>query len=75
MNHWHHIQISYSRDSSGYVSYHSVWFDGAESPINATAFSAFALGWPPVLLTNFQVDGFGSGSNTIYLDKVTISRW
>ena len=75
MNQWHHVQISYSRNSSGYVTYHSVWLDGSESQINATVPSAFALGWAPVLLTNFQIDGIGSGSNTVYLDKVTISRW
>ena len=74
-NAWHHIQVSYSRDNSGNVTYHSVWFDGAENPINATVPSSFALGWAPVLLTNFQVDGVGSGSNTVYLDNLTISRW
>ncbi len=72
---WHHIQISYSRDDSGNVTYHSVWLDGVESPINATVPSSFALGWAPVLLTNFQIDGLGSGSNTVYLDNLTISRW
>ena len=75
VNTWHHVQISYSRNSSGYVTYHSVWLDGHESQINATVPSAFALGWGPVLLTNFQVDGRGSGSNTVYLDKLTVSRW
>jgi hypothetical protein len=74
-NAWHHIQVSYSRDNSGNVTYHSVWLDGTEDPIDATVPSAFALGWGPVLLTNFQVDGIGSGSNTVYLDKLTISRW
>jgi hypothetical protein len=74
-NAWHHIQVSYSRDSSGNVTYHSVWLDGVESPIDATVPSSFALGWSPVLLTNFQIDGLGSGSNTVYLDKLTISRW
>ncbi len=74
-NAWHHIQISYSRDDSGNVTYHSVWLDGVESPINATVPSSCALGWAPVLLTNFQIDGLGSGSNTVYLDNLTISRW
>lgn len=72
---WHHIQISYSRDDSGAVTYHSVWLDGVEAQINATVPSSFALGWTPTLLTNFQVDGIGSGSNTVYLDKLSISRW
>jgi len=74
-NAWHHIQISYSRDDSGNVTYNSVWLDGTESPINKTVPSAFALGWGSVLLTNFQIDGLGSGSNTVYLNELTISRW
>lgn len=74
-NQWHHIQISYSRDDSGNVTYHSVWLDGVEKQINATVLSSFALGWTPSLVTNFQVDGIGSGSNSIYLDKLSISRW
>lgn len=72
---WHHIQISYSRDDSGNVTYHSVWLDGVEAQINATVPSSFALGWTPTLLANFQIDGIGSGSNTVYLDKFSISRW
>lgn len=74
-NQWHHVQISYSRDDSGTVTYHSVWLDSVEAQINATVPSSFALGWTPSLLTNFQIDGAGSGSNTVYLDKLTISRW
>jgi hypothetical protein len=73
---WHHVQIAYSRDGSGNVNYQSVWLDGVQSPLNATAPSAFALGWGPVLLTNFQVDGLGtSGSSTVYLDDLTVYRW
>jgi hypothetical protein len=76
INAWHHIQISYSRNDSGVVTYKSVWFDDAEQPLNATVLSAFALGWAPALLTNFEVDGLGSGgSNTVYLDDLTIYRW
>ncbi len=74
-NTWHHVQISYSRDDSGNVTYNSVWLDGLESPLNVTVPSEFALNWNPVLLTNFQVDGNQSGSNTVYLDGLTISRW
>lgn len=73
---WHHVQIWYSRDNSGNVTYHSVWLDGTEQPINATVPSAFSLGWASVLLTNFQVDGRGAdGSMTAFLDKLTIYRW
>jgi hypothetical protein len=76
MNKWHHVQISYSRDSSGYVTYKAVWLDGAEQAINARVFSGFALGWGPVLLANYQVDGLGgSGSVTSYLDSLTVYRW
>lgn len=74
---WHHIQISTSRDDSGNVTYHSVWFDGVESPINRTVNSDFSLGWAlGALVANFQVDGLGtSGSSTLYLDHFTIYRW
>jgi hypothetical protein len=76
-NTWHHVQIRYSRNDSGEVTYQSVWFDGAESTINATVSSAFALGWSPTLLTNFQIDSYapGSASSTAYLDNLTIYRW
>ncbi len=76
-NAWHHVQISYSRDDSGNVTYHSVWLDGAQQTINATVPSSFALGWQVgVVQTQFQIDGLvTSGSSAVYLDKLTISRW
>jgi hypothetical protein len=74
-NTWHHIQISYSRDDSGNVTYQSVWLDSVEQNINATVPSAFELGWAPMLLTNFQVDGYNSGADTVYLDQLTVYRW
>jgi hypothetical protein len=75
-NTWHRVQISYSRDNSGNVTYKSVWFDGVQQDIYATVNSAFALGWGPALLANFQVDGIGlSGSSTAFLDNVTVYRW
>jgi len=75
-NSWHHIQILYSRNNSGAVTYESIWLDNIESPVNVTVPSSFALGWGSVLLTNFQVDGLGtSGTNTVYLDNLTISSW
>jgi hypothetical protein len=75
-NTWHHVQISYSRDDSGNVTYHDVWLDGHEQPINATVPSAFALGWSPTLLTNLQVDGLGGGGTAVvYLDDLTVYRW
>jgi len=73
---WHHIQIQTSRDDLGNVTYHSVWFDGVESPINKTINSDFALGWAlGALVANFQIDGIGTGSSTVFLDNFTISRW
>ncbi|MGA8530463.1 MAG: hypothetical protein WB622_12170 [Acidobacteriaceae bacterium] len=73
---WHHVQIAYSRDESGNVTYQSVWLDGVQSPVNATAPAAYALDWGPVLLTNFEIDGEGSsGSSTVYLDDLTVYRW
>ena len=72
---WHHVQISYSRDTWGNVTYHSVWLDGNQQPINITVYSAFALGWAPTLVTNFQVDGLGSGSTSVWVDKLTVYRW
>jgi hypothetical protein len=76
-NTWHHIQIGVSRDDSGNVTYHSVWFDGVEQPINKTVMSDFSLGWAlGALVSNFQVDGLGtSGSATIYVDNLKMSRW
>ena len=73
---WHHVQASFSRNDSGTIRYHSVWLDGVESKLEATAFGAADLGWGPVINTQFQVDGLGSsGTTTVYLDSLTISRW
>jgi hypothetical protein len=76
VNTWHHLQVSYSRDDEGNVTYNSVWLDSTQQSINATVPSAFALGWGSTLLTNFQIDGLGnSGSSVAYLDNMTIYRW
>lgn len=72
---WHHVQFSFSRDDSGYISYKSVWLDGQEFPINENAFGGADLGWGPTIMTQFQVDGLGSGHVTAYLENLTISRW
>jgi hypothetical protein len=76
-NTWHHVQVTYSRDDSGNVTYKSVWLDGVESGINATVPSAFALGWGPALLTNLQIDGAttGGSSSTVFMDDLVIYRW
>jgi hypothetical protein len=73
---WHHVQAYYSRDDSGSITYHSVWLDGAETTLNETVNGAFNLGWGPMINTQFQVDGLGSGGHsTVYLDNLTVSRW
>jgi hypothetical protein len=76
-NQWHHVQIYFSRNDSGWVTYHSVWLDGAEQDLNFTVFSGYALGWAPSLLTNFQIDGNSSGTTwgNVYLDEMTVYRW
>jgi len=74
---WHHVQFSYSRDDYGNVTYQSVWLDGNQQQIYVTVPSAYALGWAPALLTNFQVDSYSPGwsSSTIFLDNLALSRW
>jgi hypothetical protein len=76
INTWHHVQVSYSRDGSGNITYNAVWFDDIQQNIDVTVNSAFALGWAPALVTNFQIDGLGSsGTTTVYLDDLTVYRW
>ena len=77
VNTWHHVQIGFYRDDSGYVTYQWVALDGAKANIGAKAFSGYALKWGLTVLTNFQVDGgtsYASGSN-IYLDNFSVSYW
>lgn len=75
-NVWHHIQVAYSRDDSGNVTYKYVTFDGVQKNINETVPSSFALGWGSTLLTNFQIDGLGGyGTANAYIDKLTVYRW
>lgn len=76
-NTWHHVQIQYSRDTVGNVTYQSVWVDNVEQDLNVTVFSSFSLGWGSTLLSNFQIDGntSASSSTTVYLDNLTIYRW
>jgi hypothetical protein len=73
---WHHVQISYSRDpGTSKITYHSVWLDGKESPLNKTTNGLFALRWNGIVNTQFQIDGRGSGSASAYVDSLTVSRW
>jgi hypothetical protein len=76
-NQWHHIQIYYSHNESGWVTYHSVWLDGAAQSLNVSVFSGYALGWAPAIVTNFQIDGSSSGNTygKVYLDEMTVYRW
>ncbi len=75
-NTWHHVQMTYSRNGAGHVTYKSIWLDGVEEEINETVPSAFSLGWGKCLLTNFQVDGLGrKGAATVYVDHLSVYRW
>lgn len=77
VNKWHHVQIYFSRNSSGWVTYHSVWLDGAQQNLNFTVFSGYDLGWGPSLVTNFQIDGSSSGTTwgNVYMDEISVFRW
>jgi hypothetical protein len=78
-NTWHHIQIATHRDANGNATYDWIGVDGVYTDFqNATVFDAANLGWAKGdLLINFQIDGAssGSGSNTLYTDKLTVYRW
>ena len=76
-NTWHHVQLTYSRNDTGWITYKSVALDGATHQINTTVLGAFNLGWAPTLLVNVQLDGStsGSGSANVILDDLTIYRW
>ena len=76
-NQWHHIQLLYSRNDSGWITYKTVTLDGKVFNIWTTAYSAYALGWGPSLMVNVQVDGStsGSGGSHIFIDNMTVSRW
>jgi hypothetical protein len=74
---WHHVQIYFSHNESGWVTYHSVWLDGAAQDLNFTVFSGYELGWGQGVITNFQIDGNSSGTTwgNVYVDELTVSRW
>lgn len=72
---WHHLQAYYSRDNSGYITYHSVWLDGTEFKMNETVFGKYDLGWGPVINTQFQVDGLDSSHANVYLANLSVFRW
>jgi hypothetical protein len=77
VNAWHHVQIAFYRDDSGFVTYQWVSLDGAQQTLNTKTFSGFALGWGKTVLTNFQVDGgtsYSYGSN-VFLDNLNVSYW
>jgi len=76
-NQWHHLQIYFSHDGNGWVTYHSVWLDGNEEDLNFDVFSGFNLGWGPGVLTNFQIDGNNPGTSwgNVYLDELTVYHW
>lgn len=77
VNQWHHIQIYFSHNTSGWVTYHTVWLDGVAQNLNYTVFSGYDLGWGPSIVTNFQIDGAIAGTSwgNIYMDELKVSRW
>lgn len=76
-NAWHHVQLTYSRDTNGDVTYETVSLDGVEQAFSgATGPSLFALRWGQVLLTNLQLDGMGaSGAQSVELSSTTVYAW
>lgn len=76
-NTWHHVQLSYSRNDTGWITYKSATVDGVSQSINTTVLGAFNLGWSPTLLVNVQLDGAtsGSGSASVILDDLIVYRW
>ena len=76
-NAWHHVQLTYSRNDTGWITYKSVALDGVSHAINTTVLGAADLGWSPSLLVNVQMDGStsGSGSAHVIMDDLTIYRW
>jgi len=78
-NTWHHIQIGFHRDSTGYVTHDWVVFDGTQSTFSgAAAGAAKSLGWyKGSMIMNVQMDGFNqtSGNVTAYFHKITFYRW
>jgi hypothetical protein len=78
-NTWHHIQIGFHRDGSGYATHDWVVFDGTQSTFSgAAAGAAKSLGWAKgSMIMNIQMDGFNksSGEVTAYFHKTTFYRW
>jgi len=77
LNTWHHVELSYSRNDTGWITYKSATLDGVQHGINMTVLGAYDLGWAPTLLVNVQLDGStsGSGSTNAVLDDLTVYRW
>jgi hypothetical protein len=76
-NVWHHVQLSYSRNETGWITFQSVALDGVSYGINKTVLGAYSLGWGPTLLVNVQLDGLtaGSGSAKVIVDNLTLYYW
>jgi hypothetical protein len=72
---WHHVQASFSRTSTGKITYKTIYMDGVKHTLNHTVFGARASGWRDVLMTQFQIDSLNTSTITAYLDDLTIYRW
>ncbi len=74
-NAWHHVQASFSRTTTGKITYKTIYLDGVAHTLNHTVFGARASGWGKVLMTQFQIDSLSSSTITAYLDDLTIYHW
>lgn len=72
---WHHVQASFSRTTTGRITYKTIYLDGVKHTLDKTVFGARASGWGKVLMTQFQIDSLSSSTITAYLDDLTIYRW
>lgn len=72
---WHHVQASFSRTSTGKITYKTIYLDGVAHTLNRTVFGARASGWGNTMMTQFQIDSLNSSTITAYLDDLTIYRW
>jgi hypothetical protein len=72
---WHHVQASFSRTTTGKITYKTIYLDGAAHTLNRTVFGARDSGWGNVMMTQFQIDSLDTSTITAYLDDLTIYHW
>jgi hypothetical protein len=77
-NTWHHIQIGTHHDSTGFITYDWVGFDGVFTNfIGAAGHAGGFLNWTMGdELINFQLDGNGaSGTISLYANEIQVWYW